>query len=587
MMLSENKLSVVVLLVAVVAISNVVAAGPASDEARRLTRGAAQAYEQGRYEQALVGFERSMAYQRSDLTTRYIVVCSIQLDQPDTALIFASPDWEAIIRERGAQPIREALRATGGSGVRIQDEEQRREFLTRVDSEVGASGSTTGSGAGSSLEGRARQLAQRRGAELFRSGLAAVRRGNDSEALAFFERSMAYRPRRDTVYNIAACHILVGHRDLARTCLEIFLQEREDARSDPRVRAVRRALEESPESIGSTERRDVIWRGLSGGIEEPMSPGATGSGSRAVPEHIDRAVAAIEESFHPLIGGSATCDLVRIARSKDEELMSPPMPQGPCQRAALSRSLILIYEELDRRLGTALGGGLDSSERECLGLDTDSPLAGDLNDVAPFGMLDPWTAIHADASRECPEPTPTPRPRRRATRTPTPTPAVRNETPESRTVSPTPTPTLPSDSCELRENWVRCALRDPRITSSRIRHMLRTYPNMAPEFIRYLGVCRILQNSGWTLEDIEVIGRGQDPNQWIRQDIAERPNYDSFVAGLGDLDRRVNASASFINSCEIDQEGCPGTLSQSCLLLREQWYWPRQRNPRSVYYLPR
>lgn len=148
-------------------------------------------------------------------------------------------------------------------------------------------------------------------------------------------------------------------------------------------------------------------------------------------------------------------------------------------------------------------------------------------------------------------------------------------------VSPAPS----GNPCERRENWIQCALRDSTVTSFRIRHILSTYPNLDAEFITYPNVCTIVQNSGWTLEDIEAIGRGSDPNQLIRRAVANLRDYQSFVAGLRDLERRVNASAEFMNECEIDRQGCPGTLWNSCLLLREQWYWPRQRNARSVFYI--
>ena len=130
-------------------------------------------------------------------------------------------------------------------------------------------------------------------------------------------------------------------------------------------------------------------------------------------------------------------------------------------------------------------------------------------------------------------------------------------------------------------------MRDSSITSFRLRHILSTYPNLEAEFIPFVNVCTILQNSGWTLDDIEAIGRGYDPNRSIRRMVDNLSSYQSFVDGLRRYERGVNNSAEVMNECEIDRErdGCPGVLWNSCVLLREQWYWPRQRNNASVYYI--
>ncbi len=585
------------------AISTVASAGSVGDEARRLTGAAEESFDQGRYEQALAGFERTMAYRPTASVALAVARCHILLGNGDLAVFAIDRFLAASDRHRNSLPMQEATAAIAGSGGQIQDEQRRRALLTQLQSAVDrvnresaelASGSELrfGTGADSDAAGSPREAARLRGVELFRAGIEAVQGGDDGEALAAFERSMAYRQRRNTLYNIAVCHVLLGHRDLASTCLDAYLRGRQDESDDPRVQAVRRALDESPGDLGDTDRRNLLWQGLSEGVDDPVRVTAGGSDSREVPDHLDRTLASIESSFHTTVGGNTTCFLVGVARSKSEYLLHPPAPQGPCQRGAVARSLILIDEELDRRLARAPLGPAGYPELECLDMDPDSPLAGDLSEVPPFSMLDAWTAIHSESSRQCPSelsrPTPAPRPvHRSSTRTPTPTPTPRELTTTPPGVSPTPTPTPSASSCARRENWIACALRDPEITSFRIRHILQTYPNLAREFITYPGVCTILQNSGWDLEDIEVIGRGDDPNRWIQGAKETGRDYESFVAALRDLERRVNASAAFISSCETDQQGCPGTIWSSCLLLREQWYWPRQRNSSSVFFLPR
>jgi hypothetical protein len=119
------------------------------------------------------------------------------------------------------------------------------------------------------------------------------------------------------------------------------------------------------------------------------------------------------------VGNNTTCFLVRVARSKDQYLMHPPSPMGPCQRRALAQSLTLIYSEVDRQL-QAGNEPTEIDGTRCIGWDPDDPLEGDLTAISPFSMLDTWSTIESEASRECPERPEEPRRR--------PTPRVRERT---------------------------------------------------------------------------------------------------------------------------------------------------------------
>lgn len=119
-----------------------------------------------------------------------------------------------------------------------------------------------------------------------------------------------------------------------------------------------------------------------------------GRQGRDVPEHLDWQLATIEESYHSGVERQNNCRLVEDARSKNQQLLHPTSPMGPCQRAAIARSLILITETLDERL--------QAGQRECLEWDEDDPLGGTLESISPFSMLDTWTAIHSEESRNCP-----------------------------------------------------------------------------------------------------------------------------------------------------------------------------------------
>ncbi|MCP4903086.1 MAG: hypothetical protein GY906_39485 [bacterium] len=132
--------------------------------------------------------------------------------------------------------------------------------------------------------------------------------------------------------------------------------------------------------------------------------------TREVPTLLDSQTAAIESSDHGFVGSQNSCSLIRHARRTHQYLMHPPSPMGPCYRAAMARTLILIYNELDERLSTASLGSSGYPQLECPEFDSDErpewdvddPLGGDLSAVLPFSMLDAWTAIHSEESLRCP-----------------------------------------------------------------------------------------------------------------------------------------------------------------------------------------
>jgi hypothetical protein len=244
-------------------------------------------------------------------------------------------------------------------------------------------------------------------------------------ALREFERSLAYRRIRNAVYNISVCHLVLGRRDLASHFLDWYVENRPEVASDPRVQAVQRAIAESPEDVGTQDRRLLLWESLYDGVEEPMTITAGGSRSREVPDHLDRTLAMIEESFHGTVGNNTTCFLMRVARSKEEYLMHPPSSMGPCQRRAIAQSLIQIYNEVDQRLQSGGAEPTDLTGARCIEWDPDDPLGGDLTSVAPFSMLDTWSAIESEETRRCaPRPSSTPSPRRASRPAGTPTAAI-------------------------------------------------------------------------------------------------------------------------------------------------------------------
>jgi tetratricopeptide (TPR) repeat protein len=556
----------------------------------------------GRHEEALSSFEASIAYDTRLSSMWSIATSHLMLGDGELAAAYLDRYMSNASRHRGSFEMQQAVAAIAEAGPELERDDLRRELVARLRNADQAVRSGTASratrsdllfgvGADTPELGQLSEAARNRGTALFRAGLEASGTRDVEGALREFERSLAYRRIRNAVYNISVCHLMLGRRDLASHFLDWYVDNRPEVASDPRVQAVQRAISESPEDIGAQDRRLLLWENLYDGVEEPMTITAGGTRSREVPEHLDHTLAMIEESFHGTVENNTTCFLMSVARSKSEYLMSPPSPMGPCQRRAVAQSLILVYNEIDGRLQQAPLGPGGTAREDCIEWDPDDPLGGDLSSVSPFSMLDAWTAIESENRRECvrePEATPTPA-RRRPTRSHVP--PRRGVTP-TETVTPTPSsvppvPEPPADSCERRENWIECALRDPDVRSFRVRHLLQRYPNLARGYFSPRGICSILQNSGWTVQDLQVSGRGSDPNQWIRRAVAEARNYDLFVGRMRSLEDRVNSSAARISSCEMDTADCPGAIWASCILLREQWYWPLQRNPNSIYYLPR
>jgi hypothetical protein len=138
-----------------------------------------------------------------------------------------------------------------------------------------------------------------------------------------------------------------------------------------------------------------------GDSAEALLDSMAGAGAGPVVRRTDRALLAMSSE-----------DLVARARELDAALAGAEEPQ----RRQNARTLIEIYGILQDRVARG---------EYRPGAGSGSPLAGMLDDVAPFGNLDMWhTIAGADVPRSPrrrrPDPTPTPEP----TPTPTPTPSI-------------------------------------------------------------------------------------------------------------------------------------------------------------------
>lgn len=125
--------------------------------------------------------------------------------------------------------------------------------------------------------------------------------------------------------------------------------------------------------------------------EEAIRVGSTSE--REVPQHLDWELATIERSFHATITNQSNRFLIRMAVSRNQRLLHPSSPMGPQEQSAIAETLILIYNTLDARIQAAPLDEDAMPEVEGMEWDPDDPLAGVLESISPFGMLDVWTTF--------------------------------------------------------------------------------------------------------------------------------------------------------------------------------------------------
>ncbi|PWB73325.1 MAG: hypothetical protein C3F15_09875 [Holophagae bacterium] len=161
-----------------------------------------------------------------------------------------------------------------------------------------------------------------RGEELFREGVRLAGEGDYEGAVAFFERTMAYTPTVNVLWNIACCHVVLGNRDLAVSCLDRYMEHDTAFQESAEMQAVVAAIAAEPHNIPNLDRRGELWNGVeaaSRAVEEGRSTPATaeqrqygvsGRGARA------KTGDATVEGMQSLI---LTADLAERAREDDLE----------------------------------------------------------------------------------------------------------------------------------------------------------------------------------------------------------------------------------------------------------------------------
>ncbi|HPA81359.1 MAG TPA: hypothetical protein PLS95_11135 [Thermoanaerobaculales bacterium] len=100
---------------------------------------------------------------------------------------------------------------------------------------------------------------EERGEELFREGVRLANEGDYDSALEYFERTMAYTPRLNVLWNIACCHVVLGKRDLAVACLDRYMEHDLAFQRSAEMQAVVAAIAAEPPDMPDLDRRGELW----------------------------------------------------------------------------------------------------------------------------------------------------------------------------------------------------------------------------------------------------------------------------------------------------------------------------------------
>lgn len=100
---------------------------------------------------------------------------------------------------------------------------------------------------------------EERGEELFRDGVRLANDGEYEAALEQFERAMAYTPTVNVLWNIACCHVVLGDRDLAVSCLDRYMEHDTAFQESAEMQEVLAAIAAEPHNIPDLDRRNELW----------------------------------------------------------------------------------------------------------------------------------------------------------------------------------------------------------------------------------------------------------------------------------------------------------------------------------------
>jgi tetratricopeptide (TPR) repeat protein len=247
------------------------------DEAQRLFREGVRIVRRDRYEDALVRFERALAYRNRPNIVWNIACCHTMVGRRDLALAFFERYVDLVPSARSSLEVQQVLSAIAAEDQIIMNPARADDLVTQLTEAVDAAadgGATAaapeqqvfGGGLESPDATRRAEVVRWRGTDLFQQGLQAVRVGDWDAALPLFERSMTYRSLRNAGYNVATIHLDSGRRDLALYFYRLYVASLPAVEADPGVAAVLRELEESPARVGDQTRRTDLENRISSEI---------------------------------------------------------------------------------------------------------------------------------------------------------------------------------------------------------------------------------------------------------------------------------------------------------------------------------
>jgi len=241
-----------------------------ADHAEQLFRQGRRAFLQGRDAAAQALFERSLGYHQ--VRNAYWNLAASHLSQGHRDLTVWALDRYMRLNPPYIESaeMQAAVGAIADSPEPIEDIDRRGELAEQVDEAAGSvmEGRSTpvdeaerrfGTGSPGAEAERAQTTSYDQTKEFFIRGHELFGEGEIQRAMVLFERSLAYKPARNALWNIAACHLALGHRDFALHFIDGYLNATPLARKDTGVQAVVGAIADEPPNVPNVDRRYELW----------------------------------------------------------------------------------------------------------------------------------------------------------------------------------------------------------------------------------------------------------------------------------------------------------------------------------------
>ncbi len=148
---------------------------------------------------------------------------------------------------------------------------------------------------------------------------------------------------------------------------------------------------------------------------------------------------------------------------------------------------------------------------------------------------------------------------------------------------PRPEPAPPTPPREERDDWLRRARRDTRRLTLAARRILIQYPHLHNEYLPEPRARELQIDGSTTLYRVHTVAARYHPRTFIDTYLYSHVtrDYEHFCRRVQQFRAEVHASAHRI---EAEVSGCEQCVTQSCMIIKYDWYVPLQSNAHSVYY---